>query len=64
MCPLSVWDVKYFVGVQVNTLAIDVEIKIVWKLFIFYIHVTVMIHVKMNEDCYAQVWLKSGSCAF
>jgi len=20
--------------------------------------------LEMNEDCYAQVWLKSGSCAF
>jgi len=56
--------VKYFVGVQVNTFAIDVEIKIVQKLFILNFCVTVMIHVKINEDCYVQVWLKSGSCAF
>jgi len=52
------------VGVQVNTFAIDVEIKIVQKLFILYFCVTVTIYVKMNEDCYSQVWLKSGSCAF
>lgn len=55
---------KYFVGVQVNTFAIDVEIKIVQKLFMLNFCVTVMIRVKMNEDGYAQVWLKNGSCAF
>jgi hypothetical protein len=56
-------DVKYLV-VHFHTFAIDVEVKIVQKLFVLHFHITFMIHVKMNEKCYAQVWLKSGSCAF